>query len=232
MCITRKQIKYITKIQKNIRGHLIRRKLKPYKYIKYYYNKYLKKYGCKLPSENSAFGKALEYLYINIKKENNINDIRNYILQKNYKLNERVSDNLQIRHLGLQYGFNMLKSNDLKNICTNQKIKKSNYCLINLTNKHNNYSNEKRNGKLNNNNWYELKKCYNFSCANCGNEEGKPMRYNNNQITILEQGHMDPRKSLTLENTIPQCSYCNKQYKNKAIFNKKGLVIEFNKKGF
>jgi len=228
--ITRNKINCIKKIQKNVRGHLIRRKLNPYKYIKYYYNRYLKKYGCKLPSEKSSFGKALEYLYINIKKENNINDIRNYVLEKNCTLNDKVSDNLQIRHLGLQYGFNMLKGNDIKN--SNQKIKKSNYCLINLTNKHINYLKEKRSGKLNNENWYELKKNYNFCCANCGNEEGKPMRYNYNQLTDLQQGHMDPRKSLTLENTIPQCSYCNQQYKNKAIFNKKGIVIEFNKNGF
>lgn len=231
MYATRKNIKYIKKIQKNIRGHLIRRKLMPYKYIKYYYNKYLKKYGCKLPSETSSFGKALEYLYINIKKENNISDIKKYVIEKNCNLNDNASDNLQIRHLGLQYGFNILKNNDIK-IFSNKKIKKSSYYLINLTNKHNNYSKEKRNGKLNNENWLELKKYYNFSCATCGNEEGKPMRYNNNQLTLLQQGHMDPRESLTLENTIPQCSYCNQQYKNKAIFNKKGIVIEFNKNGF
>jgi len=230
MIITRTKINCVKKIQKSIRGHLIRRKLNPYKYIKYYYNRYLKKYGCKLPSEKSPFGKALEYLYINIKKENNINDIKNYVLEKNCSLNDKVSDNLQIRHLGLQYGFNMLKGNDIKN--SNQKIKKSNYCLINLTSKHINYLKEKRSGKLNNENWYELKKNYNFCCANCGNEEGKPMRYNHNKLTDLQQGHMDPRKSLTLENTIPQCSYCNQQYKNTAIFNKKGIVIEFNKNGF
>jgi hypothetical protein len=58
------------------------------------------------------------------------------------------------------------------------------------------------------------------------------MRYNINQITILQQGHMDPTKSLTLDNTIPQCSYCNQQYKNKAIFNKRGIVIDYNKDGF
>ena len=43
---------------------------------------------------------------------------------------------------------------------------------------------------------------------------------------------MDPRKELSMENVIPQCEICNQQYKNKAIFNEKGYVIEFNKKGF
>ena len=231
MRITRKNITYIQKIQKNIRGHLVRRKLYPYKYITYYYNKYLKQYGCKLPSQKSSFGKALEYLYINMKKENNINDIRNYVIEKKCSLNENVSDNLQIRHLGMQYGFNLLKGNEIEKF-SNTKIKKSNYFLINLTDKCTSFYKEKRQEKLNSENWNNLKKYYNYLCACCGNEERKPMRYNNNQLTDLHQGHMDPRKSLTLDNTIPQCSYCNQQYKNKAIFNKRGVVIEFNKDGF
>lgn len=43
---------------------------------------------------------------------------------------------------------------------------------------------------------------------------------------------MDPRKQLTIDNVIPQCTICNQQYKNKAIFNKRGFVVDFNKKGF
>ena len=38
---------------------------------------------------------------------------------------------------------------------------------------------------------------------------------------------MDPRKSLATDNVIPQCAICNQQYKNKAIFNKRGYVIDF-----
>jgi len=230
MVITRSNLSNINKIQKNIRGHLIRRKLYPYKYITYYFNKYLKKYGCKLPSKNSLFGKALEYLYINIKKETNIGDIRNYVM-KNFE-NQKVSDSLQIRHLGLQYGFNLLKGNDIKPNSNGIKIKKSNYCLLNLSNKYTNFYKDKRIEKLDYENWYQLKKEYNFSCATCGNKEDLPSRYNNNELTTLQQGHMDPRKSLTLDNTIPQCKYCNQQYKNKAIFNKRGIVINYNSNGF
>ena len=43
---------------------------------------------------------------------------------------------------------------------------------------------------------------------------------------------MDPRKSITLDNVIPQCQYCNQQYKNKAIFNKRGIVVDFCKNGY
>ena len=228
---TRSKLKYIKKIQKNVKRHLFLRKINPYKFIKYYYNKYLLDYGCKLPSKKSLLGKVLEYLYINIKKEKNIDDIRNYVINK---LNNREKifhscDSLQIRHLGLQYGFNLLKSNDIFN---DKKINKSSYCLVNLNRVYKNFIKEKRKEELDNENWYNLKKEYNFCCATCGNEENKPLRYNINQLTILQKGHMDPRKSITLDNVIPQCQYCNQQYKNKAIFNKRGIVVDFCKNGY
>lgn len=228
---TRSKLKYIKKIQKNVKKHLFKRKIYPYKYIRYYYNKYLKTYGCKLPSENSIMGKILEYLYINIQNEKNINDIRNYVISKLNNKEKLLSscESLQIRHLGMQYGFNLLKSNE---IFQDKKINKSNYCLINLKNVYKNFFREKRKIVIDDQNWQELKKEYNFKCATCGNEENKQLRYNSYQITILQKGHMDPRKSLTLDNTIPQCQYCNQQYKNKAIFNKRGVVIDFCKNGF
>ncbi len=226
---TRSKIKHIKNIQKIVKGHLVRRKIYPYKYIIYYYNKYLKNKGCKLPSQTSILGKALEYLYINIKKENSINDIRKYVsetLKKNLNIS---ADSLQVRHLGLQYGFNILKG--LDNL-DNFKIKKSNYLLWNLNKIYTNFYKDKRKEDINKDKWLEIKKEYGFKCATCGNEENKPMRYNKNKNTILQKGHMDPRKSLTIDNIIPQCSYCNQNYKNKAIFNKRGIIISFNNNGF
>jgi hypothetical protein len=226
---TRSKIKHVKNIQKIVKGHLVRRKIYPYKYITYYYNKYLKNKGCKLPSKVSVLGKALEYLYINIKKENNINDIRKYVGDSLKKDLNNSNDSLQVRHLGLQFGFNILKSMDNRTY----KIKKSNYLLFNLTRIYENFYKDKRKQEnINKENWYELKKEYEFKCATCGNEENKPMKYNKNRKTILQKGHMDPRKSLTIDNIIPQCSYCNQNYKNKAIFNKRGIIIDFNKKGF
>jgi len=73
---------------------------------------------------------------------------------------------------------------------------------------------------------------YDNKCVNCGSEEGKPMRWNKHKITVLQKGHMDPRRSLTSDNIIPQCAMCNQQYKNKAVFNDRGFVVEFNKDGF
>ena len=39
---------------------------------------------------------------------------------------------------------------------------------------------------------------------------------------------MDPRAPLTLDNTIPQCQYCNQTYKDYFVFNEYGRVIAVN----
>jgi len=78
--------------------------------------------------------------------------------------------------------------------------------------------------------WNELKKEYSYeevpSCVNCGSKEGLPLRWKPTETTKLQQGHMDPRKELTYNNCIPQCQYCNQQFKDKYVFNKHGLVTK------
>ncbi|MDR2545750.1 MAG: hypothetical protein LBD03_09530 [Methanobrevibacter sp.] len=37
---------------------------------------------------------------------------------------------------------------------------------------------------------------------------------------------MDPKKPLTMDNIIPQCSECNRQDRNNFVYNKKGRVIK------
>jgi hypothetical protein len=91
---------------------------------------------------------------------------------------------------------------------------------------------KKRNLDINANDWDTLKSQYGNTCVNCGSKEGEPMRWNAYANTVLQQGHMDPRKPLVIGNIIPQCSFCNQQYKNKAIFNERGFVTDFDKNGF
>jgi len=136
---------------------------------------------------------------------------------------------LQIRHLGLQYGFNILKGGDNYN---SSKVKKSHFSLINLIKPYPSFFREKRRLEIDLISWKGIKRSYDDKCVNCGSKENEIMRWNNNKITVLQYGHMDPRKPLTINNIIPQCSICNQQYKNKAIFNNRGFVIDFNKKGF
>ena len=225
--ISKYDINKIILIQRNVKEFLINKKVNPEKNINNYYDNYLKTKGVKKITNNTGFYYALEYLYLNLKKQVYIEDLKKYVKEKGIKLNG--GDSLQIRHLGLQYGYNLLKGGDNFN---DIKIKKSHYMLVNLIKPYNGFIKDKRTTKVNNENWISIKKEYDNRCVNCGSEEGKPLRWAKNKITELAQGHMDPRKPLTIDNIIPQCNICNQQYKNKAIFNKRGFIIDYNKDGF
>ena len=58
-------------------------------------------------------------------------------------------------------------------------------------------------------------------------EEGK-QDTRNNLVVALQQGHMNPRLPLSLDNTIPQCQYCNQQYLDYFCFNEHGRVTAVN----
>ena len=64
----------------------------------------------------------------------------------------------------------------------------------------------------------ELKRVYDNRCVTCGSLENKPHFHDASKKTLLQQGHMDPLKILTIENTIPQCQFCNQTYKDNFIF--------------
>ncbi len=214
-------------IQKYTRNFLIKKQANPEIQLNYYYTNYLKNFGVKKIKDNTGFYYALEYLYLNIKKQVYIEDIKKYVENKGIKLNG--GDSLQIRHLGMQYGYNILKGGETFG---DNKIKKSYYMLVNLIKPYYGFIKDKRTEKINQENWTQILKEYDNKCVNCGSIEGEPLRWSKNKITKLAQGHMDPRKPLTINNVIPQCSICNQQYKNKAIFNKRGFIINYNKNGF
>ena len=85
----------------------------------------------------------------------------------------------------------------------------------------------KRVGRLGAKTFEQLKIAYGNKCATCGIEEGKKDS-RMDVIVKLQEGHMNPRKSLTLDNTIPQCQYCNQTYKDYFKFNEHGRVIAVN----
>jgi len=186
--------------------------------------------GVKPLGEDSSFGQALCCLYENIGKPVHIDTIRKYVTEKGITL-PGGGDSLQVRHLALQYGYNMLKGGDVHPI-SGEKIPKSNYLLLDLKNPCPAFMPKRRNVEMTSDQWTSLKAQYSNKCVNCGSEEGKPLRWNPHKITVLQKGHMDPRKELTSVNMIPQCEICNQQYKNKAVFNERGFVIEYNKDGF
>ena len=203
-------------------------KSKDYNIYKQMYHKYLESIGIPLYSEKSGYGQALSYLNSLLGKEVYIGDIKSYVAEQGISL--KGGDPLQLRHVARCY--NLLKGGDINPI-TNKKVKRSHFCLLNLTNPHPNYIPSRNTGiTMSDEEWEQMKQDYRFQCASCGNVEGEPMRFNLYTITKLQRGHMDPRKEGTVDNIIPQCKDCNQQYKNKAIFNKHGRVIDWCKCGF
>ncbi len=76
--------------------------------------------------------------------------------------------------------------------------------------------------------WENIKEAYDCRCATCGSKEGEPNFKDRTVITKLEKGHMDPSKQLTDINCIPQCTICNKAFRDWWIFDSTGRVIEKN----
>lgn len=85
----------------------------------------------------------------------------------------------------------------------------------------------KRAGRLSAKNFSELKMAYENKCATCGIKEGDK-DYRNEEIVVLQKGHMNPRQPLALNNIIPQCQCCNQTYKDYFQFNEYGRVIAVN----
>jgi hypothetical protein len=190
----------------------------------------LQQHGVKAVSQTSAFGQALCCLVEHIGQPVNIKDIREYVESHGVAL-PGGGDSLQVRHLGLQYGYNILKGGDVHPV-TGQKIPKSHTLLLNLDQPYPAFLPKRRAVALTDASWQTVCGRYGNACVNCGSVHGAPMRWDTHKMTVLQQGHMDPRKPLTEDNCIPQCGLCNQQYKNKAVFNERGFVVRFNEKGF
>ena len=134
----------------------------------------------------------------------------------------------QVRHLGTQYGWYVLNKSD-KIPDEESKVPNGYHYLVTLESPNPRIIAEslKRQGRLAAKTFDELKITYDNKCATCGISEGK-LDTRINSIVTLQQGHMDPRKSLTLSNTIPQCQYCNQVYKDYFKFNEYGRVVAIN----
>ena len=135
----------------------------------------------------------------------------------------------QVRHLASQFGWYILnKSEKIPDI--DVTVPSGYHYLVSLESPNPKVLAQsiKRNGRLAAKTFDELKLVYDNKCATCGIDEGKKDSRNGNVIVKLQQGHMNPRQSLTLDNTIPQCQYCNQTYRDYFIFNEYGRVIAVN----
>lgn len=145
---------------------------------------------------------------------------------RNYKKNAGLDQ--QVRHLGTQCYWNVLNKGarvpDTDEIVPSGynylvSIETPNPKAVKMTLKRAN-----RNSAIN---FEQLKYVYDNRCATCGLEEGK-VDWRTGKKVKLQQGHMDPRKELNLENTIPQCEYCNQTYQDYFRFDENGRVIAVN----
>lgn len=194
-----------------------------YALLKQAHDERLKTRGVCLPGRDSGFGLALCCLAENLNKPVSIEDIRLYVTSRGVAL--KGGDSLQVRHLAMQKGWNVLKGGQVAP--NGQKIPRSHFMLLNLETAHPEFMPQVRSCTLTDDEWNTLKDTYGNACVNCGSKEGEPMRWDRYTTTVLQKGHMDPRKSLVLGNVIPQCRCCNQQYKDKAVFNERGYVTDW-----
>lgn len=95
-----------------------------------------------------------------------------------------------------------------------QPLKPSEYCLASLQPSPEFMAQRTRDlGRIAACDWDSLVIAYNKRCGCCGASGVK-----------LEQGHMDPRKPLTLSNTIPLCDSCNRHQLDRFVLDEAGRI--------
>lgn len=132
------------------------------------------------------------------------------------------------RHFGIQYGFHFLVQGSF-HPRYRRCLRPGEYCLYSVSKVHPNLQQHKtshRSVAPNKTSFASLKEDYKNLCAVCGSKEGEPNNKNRTLRTKLEMGHCHPRMPLTLDNCIPMCTYCNHVYKDRFIFNKRGIIVK------
>lgn len=145
-----------------------------------------------------------------------------------------VNDVQQARHLARQKGFFILsgtRGDMIENIpeASGLKLKHNEYCLITLSKPYPGFSGitghrSSRGGKS----FSNLVRNYKYRCATCGSKQGGSNFLNPLVKTKLQKGHMNPNLPLAEKNTIPQCSECNRAYRDWFIFDGNGRVTDIN----
>lgn len=198
---------------------------KRYKQILKSYKKYLKKYNVKMPKLYSGDNYTLNalvliYLFNKIGKIVSKQELTDHLRTMGFDIN----DVQQARHLAQQSGWYILSGTRGDYECQSLGIKPGEYMLKTINEPYPSFKKLKRATVLNAKSWDDLKKMYNYRCATCGSKEGKPNFLYPASITTLQQGHKDPSKPLTINNTIPQCPFCNRASRDYFVFDNKGRV--------
>lgn len=182
---------------------------------------HLNTYGVFLPKRGSSNALWLVFLRKHIGKLVHKDTISEFV----QSVNPTAGKDQQVRHLASK-GWYVLNKGD-KILGKDEVIPSGYHVLITTENPKPNFLWKalKRAGRISAKSFEQLKATYGFRCVTCGSQEDKPHLFEQNQKTRLQQGHMNPHKSLSLENSIPQCQICNQAYQDDFVFNEKGRVV-------
>ncbi len=197
---------------------------KIYDMICKYYEKYLKRYGVKLPKLTDTEGNytkdALVLAYLSQSYPSTKSVSKGELTQFIRQYYPDVADVQQARHLAAQKGWHIVSgTRGNKDV----ELKPGEYQLTSLEKPYPAFVGQKRE-EVDIENWDKLKERYGNRCATCGSKEGEPNIHWQNSITQLQKSHMNPKKPLVAGNIIPQCQFCNRAYRNYWIFDDKGRV--------
>lgn len=189
--------------------------------LKKEYDTYLKQYNVVFPKKNSP---ALLWI-IYLKKYEGELVHKDTISAFVNSVNPKSGKDQQVRHLASK-GWYVLNKGD-KLLREEKTVPSGYHMLVTTENPKPSFLWKalKRVGRISAQNFEQLKIAYDMRCATCGSQEGRPHFLESNQRTKLQQGHMDPHTTLSLDNSIPQCQLCNQVYKDDYVFNEKGRVV-------
>ena len=172
---------------------------------------YLDKYGVKLPREGTAKQIWLSVLYEAHKINPSAFVDKNEISRIVMKFRPDLGMDQQVRHLKRD-GWNLITEKQGRH---RLEIKEPSPSFAQDATRTTNL--------LLSENFDDLKVAHNNSCVSCGAKEGQAHQQYHETVQ-LQRAHKDPSKPLAIENTIPQCQFCNRSYKSDFTFDDKGRI--------
>lgn len=82
----------------------------------------------------------------------------------------------------------------------------------------------RRQGRISAEDFESLIKTFGNRCATCGGVQDEPDPRYGGDVIKLQRGHQNPHRPGDRSNTIPQCQFCNRAYKDDYEFDDKGRV--------
>lgn len=190
-----------------------------FKKIKADWDKHLAGAHIKLPKPNTAKWYQLTTLKHFEKRAVHKDDVAALIA----KLTGAAATDQQIRHLKTQGGWHILNRGDSFVVGKTEHWTPEGCHVLITTKTPLSHATIERRAVVSAGDWQAILKAYDNTCASCGTKIGEYHRFDKSfKVTILEKGHMNPRKPLAAGNLIPQCRWCNKTARGDFTFDEQG----------